>query len=69
VGFPDLQDERERLRREQRALSRTQQGSNNWHKQRQTVAECYQALRRKRHDFLHKLSNYYATVLIFSRIW
>jgi transposase, IS605 OrfB family, central region len=61
VAFPDLQDKRERLRREQRALSRKQQGSNNWDKQRQTVAECYQALRRKRHDFLHKLSNYYAT--------
>ena len=57
----DLQDNRERLRREQRALSRKEHGSNNWHKQRQTVAECYQALRRKRHDFLHKLSNYYAT--------
>ncbi len=61
VAFPDLQDNRERLRREQRALSRKQQGSNNWEKQRQTVAECYQTLRRKRHDFLHKLSNYYDT--------
>ncbi|ERG97221.1 RNA-guided endonuclease TnpB family protein [Haloquadratum walsbyi] len=61
VGFPDLQDNRERLRREQRALSRKEQGSNNWEKQRQTVAEYYQTLRRKCHDFLHKLSNYYAT--------
>ena len=25
------------------------------------VAECHQRFRRKRHDFLHKLSNYYAT--------
>jgi transposase, IS605 OrfB family, central region len=61
VAFPDLQKTRDRLRREQRALSRKQQGSNNWKKQRQTVAECHQTLRRKRHDFLHKLSNYYAT--------
>ncbi|ESS10765.1 MAG: transposase, IS605 OrfB family, central region [uncultured archaeon A07HR60] len=61
VGFPDLQDNRDRLRREQRALSRKEHGSSNWEEQRQTVAECHQTLRRKRHDFLHKLSNYYAT--------
>jgi putative transposase len=61
VGSLDLQDERERLTREQRSLSRKQHGSNNWEKQRLNVAECYQRVRRKRHDFLHKLSNYYAT--------
>jgi putative transposase len=61
VGSLDLQGERERLQREQRSLSRKQHGSNNWEKQRLRVAECHQQLRRKRHDFLHKLSNYYAT--------
>ena len=45
---------------EQRSLSREQHGSNNWEKQRLNVAECHQRIRRKRHDFLHKLSNYYA---------
>jgi|APHM01.1.fsa_nt_gi transposase, IS605 OrfB family, central region len=61
VGSLDLQRERERLKREQQSLSRKQQGSNNWEKQRLRVAECHQQLKRKRHDFLHKLSNYYAT--------
>ncbi|MFC7116382.1 RNA-guided endonuclease InsQ/TnpB family protein [Natronoarchaeum sp. GCM10025703] len=61
VGSLDLQDERDRLTREQRSLSRKQHGSNNWEKQRLRVAECHQRVRRKRHDFLHKLSNYYAT--------
>lgn len=57
----DLSDERERLEREQRKLSRKEHGSNNWEKQRQKVAECHQEIKRKRHDFLHKLSDYYAT--------
>ena len=56
----DLSDERKRLEREQRKLSRKQHGSNNYRKQRRRVAECHADLRRKRRDFLHKLSNYYA---------
>jgi putative transposase len=60
VKPPDLSDERERLEREQRNLSRKEHGSNNWQKQRQTVARRYADLKRKRRDFLHKLSNYYA---------
>ncbi|MFC7029322.1 RNA-guided endonuclease InsQ/TnpB family protein [Halomicroarcula sp. GCM10025324] len=60
VGSPDLSDERERLEREQRKLSRKQHGSNNYEKQRRRVAECHADLRRKRRDFLHKLSAYYA---------
>jgi putative transposase len=60
VGSLDLSDERDRLEREQRNLSRKEHGSNNWEKQRRRVAECYQQLKRKRRDFLHKLSNYYA---------
>jgi len=61
VKSPDFSAERERLEREQRKLSRKEHGSNNWEKQRQRVAECHQQLKRKRHDFLDKLSNYYAT--------
>jgi len=48
------------LEREQRKLSRKQHGSNNYETQRRRVAECHADLRRKRHDFLHKLSAYYA---------
>ena len=60
VKPPDLSDERDRLEREHRNLSRKEHGSNNWQKQRQTVARRYADLKRKRRDFLHKLSNYYA---------
>jgi putative transposase len=56
----DLSDERDRLEREQRKLSRKEHGSNNYEKQRRRVAECHADLKNKRRDFLHKLSNYYA---------
>ncbi|WP_324760120.1 RNA-guided endonuclease InsQ/TnpB family protein [Haloarcula sp. GH36] len=56
----DLSEERDRLEREQRTLSRKEYESNNWENQRQTVAECYLEIKRKRRDFLHKLSDYYA---------
>ena len=61
VGSLDLSDERERLERSQRDLSRKVHGSNNWEKQRQVIAKRHADLKRKRRDFLHKLSNYYAT--------
>jgi len=57
----DLSDERERLERAQRDLSRKEHGSNNWERQRKVVARRHADLKRKRRDFLHKLSNYYAT--------
>ncbi|CAM3034217.1 hypothetical protein HASA104033_12240 [Halobacterium salinarum] len=60
VESPDFSDERERLERAQRELSRKEHGSANWEKQRQVVAERHADLKRKRRDFLHKLSNYYA---------
>ncbi len=60
VGSLDLSDERDRLEREQRTLSRKEHGSNNYEKQRRRVAERHADLRRKRRDFLHKLSAYYA---------
>jgi putative transposase len=57
----DLSDERERLERAQRDLSRKEHGSANWEEQRRAVAEHHAELKNKRRDFLHKLSNYYAT--------
>jgi len=60
VGSLDLDTEYERLEREQRALSRKEQGSQNWHEQRRRVARIHSRIVRKRRDFLHKLSNYYA---------
>ncbi|MGA9399352.1 RNA-guided endonuclease InsQ/TnpB family protein [Haladaptatus sp.] len=60
VGSLDLSDERERLEREQRKLSRKQHGSVNYRKQQRVVARRHAELKQKRRDFLHKLSNYYA---------
>ena len=56
----DFSEERDRVEREQRKLSRKEYGSNNWEKQRQRVAEWHLDIKRERRDFLHKLSNYYA---------
>jgi len=50
----DLSDERERLERAQRDLSRKEHGSTNWEKQRRVVAERHAELKNKRRDFLHK---------------
>jgi len=61
IESPDFSDERERLERAQRDLSRKEHGSTNWETQRQIVAFRHADLKRKRRDFLHKLSNYYAT--------
>ena len=61
VESPDLSVERKRLERAQRDVSRKQHRSANWEKQRRIVAERHADLKRKRRDFLHKLSNYYAT--------
>ena len=57
----DLSDERERLKREQRSLSRKQYESNNWHKQRQRVAEIHMDMRNKKRDYKHKLAHAYTT--------
>jgi len=56
----DLSEERDRLQREQRKLSHKEYESNNWEKQRRRVVDCHLQIKRKRRDFLHKLSNYYA---------
>ncbi|ERG98160.1 MAG: transposase, IS605 OrfB family, central region [Haloquadratum sp. J07HQX50] len=60
INSLDLTNERERLQREQRNLSRKERRSANWEKQWQTVAECHQQIKRKRCDFLDTLSAYYA---------
>jgi putative transposase len=49
-----------RLEREQQHLSWKAYESSSWEKQRQRVAECHLQIKRKRRDFLHKLSAYYA---------
>ena len=55
-----LVDEWNRLQHEQRSLSRKEHGSANYRKQQRKVARRHADLKRKRRDFLHKLSNYYA---------
>ncbi|GAA0255942.1 RNA-guided endonuclease InsQ/TnpB family protein [Haladaptatus pallidirubidus] len=60
VGSLDLSDERKCLEREQRKLSRKVYRSNNYERQRRRVAKCHADLKRKRRDFLYKLSAYYA---------
>ena len=57
----DLSEERDRLEREQRKLSRKEHGSNRYREQRRKVARRHADIKRKRRDFLHKLSAYYAT--------
>ena len=58
VDWLDLSDEYERLRREQRSLSRKEHGSNNWEKQRQEVAKVKRRIKRKVEDFQHKLTTW-----------
>ncbi|NNC25086.1 transposase, partial [Salinisphaera sp. USBA-960] len=58
VDWLDLGDEYEQLRREQRKLSRKEQGSNNYEKQRLTVAKIKRHIRRKVLDYQHKLTTW-----------
>jgi len=61
VNRLDLTDERERLEREQRALSRNEYESNNWEKQRQEVAKVHARMNEKTWDYKNKLAHYYTT--------
>jgi putative transposase len=54
----DLDGEYERLRREQRELSRKEHGSNNYEKQRKEVAKVKRRIRRKVLDYQHKLTTW-----------
>ena len=58
VDWLDLEDEYERLRREQRKLSRKEHGSNNYEQQRQTVATIKRHIRRKVLDYQHKITTW-----------
>jgi len=58
VDWLDLTDEYDRLRREQRSLSRKEYGSNNWEKQRREVATVKRRIKRKVEDFQHKLTTW-----------
>lgn len=49
----------ERLKKEQRNLSRKEKGSKNYEKQRKQVAQLHKKVKNRRMDFLHKLSNTY----------
>lgn len=46
----------ERLKREQRILSRRKRGGSNWRKQKQRVARLHEKVSNQRKDFLHKES-------------
>ncbi len=61
VNRLDLSGDRERLHREQRALSRKEHRSNNWEKQRRRVAEVHARMSNKKRDFKHKLAHFYTT--------
>ena len=61
IGKLDLADERERLEREQRSLSRKTYESNNWEKQRRHVANIHVRMSNKKHDYKHKLAHAYTT--------
>jgi len=58
VDWPDLEDEYERLQREQRKLSRKENGSNNWEKQRRKVAKVKRHIKRKMLDYQHKITTW-----------
>jgi len=58
VDWLDLDDEYERLHREQRKLSRKQKGSNNYEKQRREVAKVKRHIRRKVLDYQHKITTW-----------
>ena len=58
VNWLDLKDEYERLRREQRKLSRKEEGSNNYEKQRREVAKVKRHIRRTVLDYQHKITTW-----------
>jgi putative transposase len=58
VDWIDLEDDYERLRREQCNLSRKEKRSNNYEKQRREVANVKRHIRRKVLDYQHKLSTW-----------
>jgi putative transposase len=58
VGRLSLDAEYERYARAQRSLNRKEHGSNNWEKQRRTVAKTKRRIKRKVLDYQHKLATW-----------
>ncbi|MWV41040.1 RNA-guided endonuclease TnpB family protein [Natrialba sp. INN-245] len=58
VDWLDLEGEYDRLRREQRKLSRKENGSNNSEKQRREVAKVKRHIKRKVLDYQHKITTW-----------
>ncbi|WP_136603474.1 RNA-guided endonuclease InsQ/TnpB family protein [Salinigranum halophilum] len=58
VSWLDLEDEYERLRREQRKLSRKEKGSRNYEKQRQKVTKVKRHIHRTVLDYQHKITTW-----------
>ena len=46
----------EKLKYEQRALSRKKRFSQNWHKQKKKIAKLHEKIKHQRQDYLHKVS-------------
>lgn len=58
INYPDrLRQLEEKVRWEQRKLSRRVRGSSNYRKQKATVAKAYAKMRHYREDFQHQLSH------------
>ena len=58
VDWLDLEDDYDRLRREQRKLSQKEKGSRNYEKQRLKVAKVKRRIRRKVLDYQHKITTW-----------
>jgi putative transposase len=58
VDWLELEDEYDRLRQEQRKLSRKEYGSNNYENQRKSVAKIKRHIRQKVLDYQHKLTTW-----------
>ena len=54
----NLDEEYDRLRREQRKLSRKEKWSNNYEEQRKKIAKVKRRIRRKVLDYQHKLTTW-----------
>ena len=57
VDAPDYQTLEEKIKREQRKLSRKRKGGKNYHQQRTKLQRANKRVRDKREDFQHKLSD------------
>ena len=58
INYPDrLRQLEERVRREQRKLSRREKGSSNYRKQKAVVAKAYAKVRHYRENFQHQVSH------------